>query len=359
MTWLFGSRSDAVTAVVTLAILALVPLYVIETGGTYRARLIELFLVFAIIAMGLNIVFAHTDQLFLFSGALAGISTYTTVVLLDAVGTPIWVLVPVGALVAGLIGALVSYVASRLEMTIIVIAILTLSLQLVAEEYFEGARDVTGGTTGLRFDDLQLTAVEEALGASSQIVNYYLMLLVLAGSFVLYSRMMRSRYGLAFDAIRQDRVAAEAVGINVTRYKVIAAFTGAALIGLVGPFYATAQGRVTPSDFAFLNVDVFVLIVIVLGGMRTMLGPVVGSGLLILINEELDVFGQWELSVFGLLLIGLFLYFSDGVVPFLADVARTDPRTLPRRSMEWVQTSPRRLREWFRTLPDRVRGRGR
>lgn len=315
MTWLFGSSRDARVGGITLAVLSVLPLYVMETGGTYRLRLLELFLVFAVIAMGLNIVFAHTDQLFLFTGALAGISTYTTVTLVDATGMSVWLLFPFGVIAAGFVGLLVSFVSARLEMSIIVIAILTLSLQLAASTFFRGARDITGGTTGLSFSGLEIPFLEDALNISSQVVNYYLLLLVLAFSFVLYSRLIRSRYGLAFDAIRQDTVAAESIGINVVRYKVIAGFAGAALIGLVGPLYATAEGRVTPSAFEFLTVDVTVLIVLVLGGMRTMLGPVVGAGVFILVNEELGIFGKWETAAFGLLLIGLFLYFSDGIVP--------------------------------------------
>lgn len=333
---LFGSRSDAWKAVATLVVLAVVlPAYVIETGGTYRARVIELLLVYALIAMGLNIVFAHTDQLFLFSGALAGISTYLTVTLVDLVGVTAWAVFPAGVLAAGLVGLLVSFVSARLEMSIIVIAILTLSLQLAAEEFFQGARDITGGTTGLRFSGLELPFLEDALGLAPQIVNYYLLLLVLAGALILYSRMIRSRYGLAFDAIRQDTVAAESIGVNVVRYKMIAGFTGAALIGLAGPLYATAEGRVTPAAFSFLTVDVTVLIVLVLGGMRTMLGPVLGAAVVTLINEELGVFGEWETAVFGLFLIGLFLYFSDGIVPRIENlVKRYDLATLPARARD-------------------------
>ena len=336
MTRLFGSNADRTKAVATLALLSVLPLYVMQTGGTYRARLLELFLAFALLGMALNIVFAHTDQLFLFVGALTGISTYTTVYVVDATGVTVWALFPVGVLVAGLVGVFVSYLAARLEMSIIVIAILTLSLQLAAEEFFEGARDVTGGTTGLRFPGLDLPPVEAALGFPSRIVNYYLLLLLLAGTFVLYSRMIRTRYGLAFDAIRQDRVAAESVGIDVMRYKMIAGFTAAVLIGLVGPLYATAQGRVTPTNFAFQSVDVTVLIVLVLGGMRTMLGPLVGAGLVIVINEQIGIFGDWETAAFGLLLVGLFLYFSDGVVPRLEALAgRYDLVALPGRARDW------------------------
>jgi branched-chain amino acid transport system permease protein len=331
MTRVFGNRTDAKRAVITLVVLAVLPLVVIQEGSTFQQRLFTNFLVFTIIAMAVNIVFAHTDQLFLFVGALTGISTYTTIFVADSLGVSPWVTVPAGvALVVG-IGFLVSYVASRLQMSIIVIAILTLSLQLAVEEFFQGARFLTGGTTGFSFDGLETTVFED-LSAFIPLVqvpdgfsSYYVLLLVLAGSFVLYSRMMRSKYGLAFDAIRQDEVAAESVGIDVVKYKTIAAVTGAALIGLVGPLYTSTEGWVTPSLFAFQAIDVLVLIMLVLGGLRTMLGPVVGAGVVLFINEDLQsLLGQWRTAVYGLLLIFLFLYFREGIIRKIGTLRELD-----------------------------------
>ena len=311
----FGTKSDRNVSLAVLAILAIVPLFVVQAGLTYRARLLVFVLVFAILTMALNVVFAHTDQLFLFVGALAGISTYTVALAADAMGVSAWLLLPAGILAAGAAGSLVSYVAARRKMTVIVIAILTLSLQLAVMEFFVGARDITGGSTGFSFNALELEFLESALGLSSQLANYYVLLVVLAFSFVLYSRLMASKYGLAFSAIRQDEIAAESVGIDVIRYKTVAGFLGAALIGLVGPIYATSEGWVFPSMFSFQSVDVLVLIMLVLGGMRTLLGPVVGAVIVIVINEYLQAFGQWRTAIYGLLLMGLFLYFRDGVVP--------------------------------------------
>ncbi len=340
MTRIFGNVADRKRAVITLVVLAVLPLVVLQEGATFQQRLFVKFLVFAIIAMAVNIVFAHTDQLFLFIGALTGISTYTTILVADSLGVSPWVTIPAGiALVAG-IGFLVSYVAARLRMSIIVIAILTLSLQLAMEEFFQGARSITGGTTGFQFDAFQTTIFEDIssliplVQVPEGFSNYYLLLLILGGSFVLYSRMMRSKYGLAFDAIRQDEVAAESVGINVVKYKVVAAVTGAALIGLVGPLYTGAEGWVTPSLFTFQAIDVLVLIMLVLGGLRTMLGPVVGAGVVLFINQDLQaLLGQWRTAVYGLLLMFLFLYFREGIVRKIATL----------RELETVERLQRKL----------------
>jgi branched-chain amino acid transport system permease protein len=141
---------------------------------------------------------------------------------------------------------------------------------------------------------------------------------------LLYWWLRNARYGLAFKAIRQDEVASEAAGIDVIKYKVIAGVIGAAIIGLTGALYAHSEGYVLPSLFTFKEVDVIVLIMLVLGGMRTIVGPVLGAALVVYINELLQGVGQWRTAVLGALLIVLFLYFRDGIVPKVKDVLRSD-----------------------------------
>ncbi|WP_255169248.1 branched-chain amino acid ABC transporter permease [Natrononativus amylolyticus] len=307
--------------------LALLPLFVVEAGMTYQARLLVIFLVFAILTVALNLVFGHTDQLFLFVGALAGIGAYTTALLAESLGVSAWLVWPVGGLAAGALGLLVSYVSARRGMTVIVIAILTLSLQLALTQFFVGARDITGGNTGFAFTGLEVTFLTETLNWNPFVALYYVLLVFLAATLVLYRVLMASKYGLAFKAIRQDEVAAESVGIDVVRYKTVAGFAGAAIIGLVGPLYAQSERYIVPSMFEFAAVDVLVLIMLVLGGMRTMYGPVVGAGVIIYLNERLQEAGQWRTAVFGALLIVLFLYFREGIVPKARQLWESDTRT--------------------------------
>lgn len=299
-----------------LGLLALVPLVVFDAGSTWISRLIILGVIFTTLAMALNIVFGHTDQLFLFVGALTGIGAYTTALSADSLGVSPWATLLLGALFTGAIGALVCYIAARLRFTVILIAILTLALQFAIIEFFVGARDLTGGSTGFIFSGLGLESIQEGYGIHEHVILYYLVLVLLAATFVFYEWMRNSKYGMAFDAIRQDEVAAESIGIDVVRYKVIAGFTAAFIIGLTGPLYAQLQGFILPSLFSFQSIDVLVLIILVIGGMRTLLGPVVGAAIIIYINEGLASAGQWREVLFGALLIVLFLYFRQGVVPF-------------------------------------------
>ncbi|WP_254861970.1 branched-chain amino acid ABC transporter permease [Halovivax gelatinilyticus] len=305
-------------------ILAILPQLIVEAGTTYQARLLTLFLTFALFVVALNIVFGHTDQLFLFVGALAGIGAYTTALLAEAVGVSAWLFLPVGGLAAGLLGMLVSYISARRGMTVIVIAILTLSLQLAIMEFFVGARTITEGSTGFFFADLELTLLTETVGFERYVAHYYVLLAFLAALLILYRTLMTSKYGLAFTAIRQDEVAAESIGIDVVWYKTMAGFLAAMCIGLVGPLYAHGEGWIEPSMFAFDTIDVLVLIMLVIGGMRTTWGPIVGAGVIIYLEEQLHAAGQWRMSILGLLLIVLFLYFREGIVPKTRELRESD-----------------------------------
>lgn len=306
------------TLAATLVVLALLPL-AFDMSSTYIAGLLVRFLLFATFAVALNIVFGHTNQLFLFVGALSGVGAYTTVLLADYAGVSPWVTLPLAGFVAGTIGMIVSYVAARRRMTVIVIAILTLSIQLGLNQIFVGAREVTGGSTGTSFGGFELGFLASTLGLGDEVATYYLAFAVLAGTLALYWWMRNSRFGLAFNAIRQDEIASEAAGIDVIRYKVAAGFAGAAIIGLVGPIYAHSESYILPTMFAFQTVDVVVLIMLVLGGMRTFTGPLLGAALLVVVNELLQGAGQWRTALLGGLLIVLFIYFRDGLVPPVQD----------------------------------------
>lgn len=321
------------------AVLAVVPLFALESS--YHARLLDIFLIFSLVAVALNIVFGHTDQLFLFMGGLAGAGAYVTAILADEFGVTAWITLLAGALFCGAVGALVSWVAAKRQFTVILISILTLTLQLVFHEIFVGARDLTGGSTGIGFEGLGLGDIATSVGVSRNIVLYYLLLVLLVGVLVLYVRLIDSKYGLAFSALREDEIAAEAIGIDVVRYKTIAGFVAAAIIGVAGVMFATLQQYISPTMYTFLGVDVLVLIMVVIGGIRTMAGPIVGAAGIIAMRELLQTAGQWRTAIFGGLLIVLFLYFRSGILPAISErlsksdlAVQTDGESEPERTTD-------------------------
>ena len=291
-------------------------------GSSYYEGVFAHLVIVAMFAVALNIVFGQTDQLFLFMGGLAGIGGYGTALLADWTGITPWITLLVAALVAGLIGLIVSWISARRNFTVVLISILTLNLQLVFTEVFSGARDVTGGSTGFPYDYLSLEAVAGVVGIDEKVVLYYFGLVLLVALLVLYVWLVNSRFGVAFHAIREDELAAASIGVDVVRYKVVAGFLAAFVFGLVGAFYAREAGYILPSAFSFLTVDVLILIVLIVGGLRSTLGPVVGAVVVVAIEEFLvSYFTNWRTAIFGAFLIFLFLYFRSGIVPFVRSLA--------------------------------------
>jgi len=311
---------DAVRNVVLVAlVLAIAPVPVL--GSSYYEGVLAHMVIFAMFAVALNIVFGQTDQLFLFMGGLAGIGGYGTALLADWTGISPWITLLISALVAALLGLVVSWISARRKFTVVLISILTLNLQLVLVEIYGGARDITRGSTGFPYEYLTFEGVAEAVGISEEVALYYFALLLLVGLLLVYVWLVNSRFGVAFHAIREDDLAASSIGIDVVRYKVVAGTVAAFAFGLVGAVYVQEANYILPADFAFLTVDVIVLIVLIVGGLRTTLGPVVGAAIVVAMEEILvSNFTQWRSAIFGLLLIFLFLYFRSGVVPAVADL---------------------------------------
>lgn len=327
---IIGSSNGRDYVVIGTAIVLTVLPLILAGNLPHRWRLFTSLLIFAIITIALNIVFGHTDQLFLFMGALVGIGAYTTALTANAIGLSAWVTLPLGALVAGSLGLLVSYVAAKRQFTVILISILTLSIQLAFMEFFVGARTITGGSTGFNFSGLRIVFLEGLFGVSSAVVLYYLLLVLLLAILSIYSYLMRSRIGMAFNAIRQDEVAAKSRGVSVVKYKTLAGFISAFMIGFVGPFYAQSEQYIVPGMFTFEAIDLLVLIMLILGGIRTMLGPIIGAGFMLYLNEVLlqsilEGISEWRTATLGLMLMFLFLYFRRGVVPFYKETLH--PRT--------------------------------
>lgn len=278
-----------------------------------QLRMITLMASFALFTIGLNVVFGHTDQLFLFVGGLAAVGGYSTVILAESTGLSAWLTMPMAVGLAGALGGTVSYIAARRNMSIILIAIFTFALQLALNEFFVGARHITGGSVGISTDVVNI---------ESNLTFYYMFVVLLMLYLLVYAALMNSKYGLSFMAVRQDQVAAGSVGVDIIRTKVIAGTIGAVMIGMAGAFYAFWTPWISPGTYSFQAIDVLVLIMLTLGGMRTLTGPVVGAILLVAINDVLASYQQWRLVIFGSILIVLFLAFREGIVPMASDLRR-------------------------------------
>ncbi|TAK82881.1 MAG: branched-chain amino acid ABC transporter permease [Betaproteobacteria bacterium] len=295
--------------VVVAVVLALVP--VLAGGSPYYMRLATLALVYMAWTVAFNLIFGHTKQLFLCLGALAGSAAYMTVVFTKQLELSPWITVPIGVATAAGLGALFSYVSVLRGLGIIFLGIVTLAFSLIFHNLVLGLRQFTNGETGLVSRGLGFPLLEQPMS------SYYIFLGVLLVALIVYYLLMASRMGMAVRALSDDELTAELSGINVTWYKVLAAAVASAILGLAGSLYAFYNGIVSPSVFSFVSVDIPVLIALLLGGMRTRLGPIIGAAAFAVIEELVRPFGQLNVLVYGVLLIVLFVAFREGLVPML------------------------------------------
>jgi branched-chain amino acid transport system permease protein len=308
---LFPRYTDLVLLAV---VLVLVPAVIGDSP--YYLRIATLTLAYMAWTVAFNLIFGHTKQLFLCLGAIAGAAAYVAVVLTKQLQLSPWLTVPIGVGTAAALGALFSYVSVLRGLGVIFVGIVTLAFSLIFQNLVLGLRQFTNGETGLITRGLGFALLEKPLS------SYYLFLAVLALALLAYCFLMASRLGMAFRALSDDELTAELSGINVTACKVVAASVGSAIMGLVGALYAFYNGIVSPSVFAFVDVDIPVLIALLLGGMRTRMGPIIGAAAFALIEELVRPFGQLNVLVYGILLIVLFVAFREGLVPMLRKTFR-------------------------------------
>jgi branched-chain amino acid transport system permease protein len=296
------------------AALALVPLWLGDSRVLMGVAVLGL--AFACYAIGFNVIFGSTGQLFLCVGALAGVGGYGAAILADTVGLPILVSILLATLAATFIGGLLSYVAVKRSLGVIFTGIVTLIFTLSFDALLLGLSSLTGGDTGR----LIKTGADTFL--RDRIPPYYLMLALVLVFLLVHGLLRRSHIGWAFRALRDDEIAAELAGVDVARYRVYGALIGAAMLGLAGSTYAFTEGRLSPTTFGFGQVDVVVLVMLAFGGIGTLFGPIIGAVTFTIVDEILIDFGQLRHVAYGILIIALFLWMPRGLIPTVASVWR-------------------------------------
>jgi branched-chain amino acid transport system permease protein len=325
-----GTEQRASRSLVTLlwpialigALLSLIPLWLGDSRVMMGVAVLGL--TFACYAVGFNLIFGSTGQLFLCVGALAGIGGYGSAILADRVGLPLLLSILLATLASSILGGLLSWIAVRRSLGVIFTGIITLIFSLVFGNLLLGAAAVTGGDGGFHIQTGADTFLRQT------IPPYYLMLSLVLIFLLTHGLLRRSYIGWAFRALRDDEVAAELAGVNVARYRVIAAGIGAAMLGLAGSLFAVTEGTISPTTFGFAQVDVETMVMLAFGGIGTLFGPVLGAVVFTVINELIQDLGQLRLLVYGALIIALFLWVPRGIIPTLGDLLRRQ-RTPARR----------------------------
>lgn len=286
---------------VGLALLAGVLLilpFMLAQAGTTWVRVTNLAILFALLALGLNIVVGFAGLLDLGYIAFYAVGAYAYALLASphfGLHLPFWVILPMGALLACAAGVLLG--APTLKLRGDYLAIVTLGFGEIVRIFMNNLSqpfNVTNGPQGVtlidpfRIGTFSFAKPETLLGLSfsGPIKYYYLLLVVMVVVIAVNLRLEDSRIGRAWMAIREDELAAKAVGIDTRNVKLLAFAMGASFGGIAGGMFAAMQGFVSPESFGLVE-SIMVLAMVVLGGMGNVWGVVLGAALLTFVPELL------------------------------------------------------------------------
>lgn len=292
-------------------------------------------LVFATVALGLNVVVGLAGLLDLGYVAFLGVGAYTAALVSGSTSSalgiqfPFWAAALAGAAASLVFGVLIGAPTLRLRGDYLAIVTLGFGeIFRITMNNLNGTTgpDITNGPNGIsNVPDLDMFGFnfgdshETGLNSLGRFGNYYLLMLVFTAIVVIvFRRAGESRIGRAWVAIREDETAATAMGINGFRLKLMAFALGASLAGLAGAVQAHVTYSVTPDQFEFAGTappnSAFLLAAVILGGMGTVSGPLIGASLLYLIPVKLQFMHDYQLLLFGLALILLMRFRPEGLV---------------------------------------------
>ena len=295
--WSHRLRTDFRAALVVVAALAALPLVV---TSPYTLGILVVSMYFAMIALGWNLLAGFTGQFSLAPAAFAMLGAYTTGLLAYHLKAPLAIGIPAAIVATALLGFLLGRIVLRLKGPYL--ALTTLSFAEIARVVVYNSYNFTRGDQGLNVPALM----------ESRVGYYYLFLAVLLATVALLYVLMRGRAGRFWLAIRDDETGAESRGIPVVRYKTFAFALSCAICGLAGSLYGTFSQLVSP-ELGLLLQTGLVIAMVVIGGMGTLTGPLVGALLVYLASEWLRGFGGIQLIVFSAAVIIVARFFRAGL----------------------------------------------
>lgn len=301
-----------------LAIAALLPLIVTDQ---YLLHIGILVLFYAILATSLNLVVGYVGEFSLGHTAFLGIGAYTAAILAQKAGLPMWATVPLAGLISAAFGVLIGAITLRLQGPFFVIVTLAFAevLRLVANNWIW----LTNGPMGIA-GVTQPAILADASNLTGKQVYFYIALVIAAFTLYVAYRFVYSNAGRAAVAVRENRYVAQSIGIRPFTYAMRAFVLGAMMAGLAGGFYAHYISFVGTDVFAFSFMATMIIIVLV-GGKGTLVGPLVGAVIITLLEEYLREVKELRLSIFGLIVMAIVLFLPRGLMGFLA--SRREHRT--------------------------------
>lgn len=290
-------------AVVLSALLLVAPQF-LKNYGIY---LLTYWLIFIIATMGLNLTVGYAGQKSLGHAAFFGIGAYTVAILMKA-GLSFWLGLPLAAAICFFVGIALGFPALRVQT--IYLAFATLGFNTAVWLLMRNEEWLTGGTFGINN-----IARPELLGLSldGNLAYYYFTLGVTVLMAALLWGLLRSPWGKAFTALRDNPIRAESLGVDIRSYTLLSFAIGAAYAGVAGALFASLVQFIEPAPFA-VSSSIMMYLMVVVGGPGYFLGPVLGAAVGVVLPEWLRFAQAWYLFVFGSAVVLLMIWLPDGLL---------------------------------------------
>lgn len=300
-----GDRSGKLL-VVTAILMVVFPF----VANPYFVEVAFFFGIYALLGLSLNIVLGEVGLFDLGHMGFMAIGAYTTAILNTMYGVPVFFLLPLSALTAAFFAYIVCSPIIHLRGDYLCIVTIGMG-EIVRMTLVNNPFGITGGPNGVYGIDLPAIG-PFVLDSSNEF--YFLIWIIVGISIVGLKRLQSSRIGRAWNYIREDQVAAEATGIDVRYYKLLAFVLGAAIAGVAGNIYACKLMVVSPESFSFME-SCLLFCIVLIGGMGSIPGVLIGAAAISLFPEIFRPFAQYRMLIFGVVMVMMMMFRPGGIWP--------------------------------------------
>ncbi len=281
-------------------------------SSLYTVTIFSLALIYVMLSLGLNIVVGLAGQLVLGYAAFYAVGAYTYALLNMYFGLSFWVCLPLGGLFAALAGIALGFPVLRLKGDYL--AIVTLGFGEIVRLLLTNFSDITNGARGISNIPRPAFFGVEFSYTQSAMYIYYIALGATIVTIIVVNRLKNSRIGLALQAMKEDEIASESMGIDLRKTKLMAFALGSCWAGFAGVILAARNSFVNPASFTFMD-SAMILSMVVLGGMGSIWGVVIAALVLNLLPEYLRAFSEYRMLIFGGLMVLMMIFRPQGMVP--------------------------------------------
>jgi branched-chain amino acid transport system permease protein len=294
-----------------LVIVALIAPFV---AGEYSVYLLNAVIIYSLVVIGLNVLLGYSGQVSLGHAAFLALGAYTIAIVTDRLGLPFMLSLIMAATLAGAVGWLLGWAATRLSGHYLAVA--TLGFAIIVQKALYELSWLTGGRNGMAVPPMSLFG----LSLSDTRTQYWFALVAVVLAFIFTSAVVNSRVGRAWIALKNSDVAASACGVDVARYRVKAFVLSAVLTGVAGGLFAPHITFLSADSFN-LALSIAFLTAVVLGGMGSVIGSILGAAFLVILPQVLADYAELQEVLYGVAIVLVILLLPRGLVQ-LAEFVR-------------------------------------